>query len=207
MKINVLKTSFFFSRSIMASTRLKGKLQVDLWKISLIAGWLWVEIICIWHYTLTGESSVDLPAATAPTSPLGWEQDQAHPSARWDLHHLRGTVPKLLLCPGQLCPELASVLLGFVSQSGKLSCSSEVSDASTPRSEQKPPRSLLQYFSCPVRGVLIDLFTSRHKARTYGPYVGIKRVLSMKRCAGVHHFSLGSPGLMQHLSCSCGTNP
>lgn len=166
-----------------------------------------MEIICVWRCTLTGESSADLPAATAPTSRLGWEQDQAHPAARWDLHHLRGTVPKLLLCPEQLCPGLASVLPGFVSQSDKLSCSSEVSGASTPRSEQKPQRSLLQYFSCPIKGILIDLFTSRRKVRTHGPYTGIKRVLSTKRCAAVYHFSLGSPGTMQHVSCSCGTNP
>lgn len=114
---------------------------------------------------------------------LRWKQDQAHRTARWDLHHLRGTVPKLLLCPGQLCLGLASVLPGSVSQSYKLSCSSEVSSASTPRSEQNPQWSLLQYFSSSIKGILIDLFTSRHKVRTRGPYAGIKRVLFVKRCA------------------------
>lgn len=94
------------------------------------------------------------------------------------------------------------VLPGFVSRLGKLSCSSEVSGASTPRSEDKP-----QYFFCPIKGILIDLFTSRRKVRTHGPYTGIKRVLFTKRCAGVHHVSSGSPGTKQHLSCSCGTNP
>lgn len=57
----------------MASTHLYGKLQSDPWKISLVAGLLWVEITRVWHCTLTRETSADL-AATAPISPLGWER-------------------------------------------------------------------------------------------------------------------------------------
>lgn len=176
---------FFPSRSMMASTHLKGKLRSSLWKISLVADWFWGAKKMVYGTAHSHERLLQ--------TCLGWKQDEAHHAARWDLHHLKGTVPKILLGPGWLCPGLASVLPGSVAQSCKLSCSSEVSSASTPRSKQNPQRSLLQYFSSPIKGILIDIFTSHHRVRTRGPYIGIKRVLFMKRCAGVASLLFGRP--------------
>lgn len=98
------------------------------------------------HWTLIQETSADLTAMTTPSSHLGWEQDQAHPLAWWDSHGLKGDCAKAPALPRTDPPGTCLGAAGFVSQSGKLSCSSEVSSASTPRSKEKPQQNLLQYF-------------------------------------------------------------
>lgn len=149
IKINVLKSGLFSSRSTTASTNPKGKLQSNPWMVSLVAGLLWVEITRVALHA-DQRDFCKPPCCNSTRLPLGLG------AARWDLQHLGGTTPKLLLCPGKFCPGLASALPGFVAWAGKLS--SKVSAASAPRSKQKSQRSLLWYFASSARAVPSKVF-------------------------------------------------
>lgn len=129
--------------------------------------------------TLTEETSADLSVGAGSRSRTTTQPGRT------------STIPEGL-CQSFCSAQDLLLLPGFVTQSGKHSCSSLVSGASTPRSEQEPRRSLLWYFPCPIKGAWIDLFTSHHKVRTHG--LGHKEGLVHKCCAGEHNFSWGSPG-------------
>lgn len=87
----------------MASTYLKGKLQLDLWKINPVAGQFGVKIICgIIMCTLTEETCANLPAGVEAGAGRPHSQEGLPPSQR-DCAKA-SAVPRTCSCSQVLCP-------------------------------------------------------------------------------------------------------
>lgn len=154
----------------------------------------------MWHCTPTRETSADLLAATAPISPLGWERPGGTSSI--------SEAPRQSSCSAQDLPQRSQVL-----------CHGWVNSGDLLRSAVHPHQGENKNHGKAFSGIFPPLLMLSHQRYFHRPfhlssqsedtwmYTGTKRVLFTKRRAGVHHFSLGSPGTMQHLSCSCGINP